>query len=317
MWSARNVIHDEFMRLPLTAVHPDLERDSDLNQKWNLFTLVLLARCGAITWDFHIDQDDNAGWITIRVNKAPATLNTEPYWHEVVEPVRRQLVSNSSKNLERLMNTLSGEVCTGVQIAGSYQIREPPRLAVTSGVACGGCIACRQVGRQPYQDDSPVPATATSHQPHHEPPRPWAPAHPCPGRLYDLSAEGRFGRVLTIGLGQPVAQFSQQQRRGLLEFLRASGGIQMFVAPAQILEEFSDVLAGRHPAEVLMLEDLAEWDPDLSPDRCTAVFLDDCDGSNEKSPWFHGHTRIPLIIRLTREENPEVDGGYALGQLTD
>jgi hypothetical protein len=91
----------------------------------------------------------------------------------------------------------------------------------------------------------------------------------------------------------------------------------MFVAPAQILEEFSDVLAGRHPAEVLMLEDLAEWDPDLSPDRCTAVFLDDCDGSNENSPWFHGHTRIPLIIRLTREENPEVDGGYALGQLTD
>ena len=123
--------------------------------------------------------------------------------------------------------------------------------------------------------------------------------------------------MLTIGLGQRVAQFSQQQLQGLLGFLRSSGGCQMFVAQTQVLDQFSMVLASRPPADVLMLEDLAEWDPDSSAGVRTAIFSDDHDCSNEDSRWLHGHTRIPLIIRLTEEEDPQVDGGYPLGLLTD
>jgi superfamily II DNA/RNA helicase len=304
MWSARRVIHGDLVRLPLTAVHQDLERDSEFNQKWNLFTLVLLARCSAITWDFHIDQDDNEGWITIRVDEAPGTLGTENYWSDVVEPVRAQLVSNSGNNLGRLMKTLAGRECTGVQIAGTYKIAEPPRLAITSGVACGGCIACRQAGRQPYQDRSPEPETVI-------------PRQLSPGRLDDYSAERTYGRVLTIGLGQRVAHLSQLRLRALLDFLRSSGGCQMFVAPTQILDQFSNVLASRPASDVLMLEDLAEWDPDSSAGVRTAVFLDDHDCLNEDPRWIHGHTRIPLIIRLTEEENPQNDGGYPLNLLVD
>ncbi len=304
MWAGRERIDRNLVRLPLTAVHRDLEGDNEFNQKWNLFTLVLLARCSAITWDFHIsNQEDNQGWITVRVEEAPGKLIDDDYWSEVVEPVRKQLVSNASKNLERLMKTLKGEDCTGIQIAESYLIREPPRLSITSGVACGGCMSCRQAGRQPYQDDSPWPEAVI-------------PSQHRPGRLDDHSAEGTFGRVLTIGLGQDVARFSKHQLRGLLDFLRTSGRCRMFVAPTRLLDGFFNVLASYPPSEVLMLEDLEEWDPDSAPGVRTAVFFDDHDCSNEDSRWFHGHTRIPLIIRLTREENPEVDGGYPLSQLT-
>ena len=306
MWSARTVIDDQdglLVRLPLTALHPDLKNNSEFNEKWNLFTLVLLARCDAITWDFHIDQDDNEGWITIRVDEAPGTLNTENYWSKVVEPVRKQLVSNSNNNLERLRVSLSGRECTGIQIAESYRIGEPPRLAVTSGVACGGCFACRQTGNQPYQDGSPLPETLV-------------PRQPPPGALDVYAAERNFGRVLTIGLGRPAAQFGELQLRQLLEFLRSSGGCQMFVAPTQALDQFSQILAKRPPSDVLMLEDLKDWDPDSSAGVRTAIFFDHLNCSDEDSPWFRGHTRVPLIIRLTEEASPQ-DGGYRLDQLTN
>lgn len=91
----------------------------------------------------------------------------------------------------------------------------------------------------------------------------------------------------------------------------------MFVAPTQILDQFSNVLASRPASDVLMLEDLAEWDPDSSAGVRTAVFLDDHDCLNEDPRWIHGHTRIPLIIRLTEEENPQNDGGYPLNLLVD
>ena len=122
--------------------------------------------------------------------------------------------------------------------------------------------------------------------------------------------------MLTIGLGQRVAQFSQQQLQGLLGFLKSSGGCQMFVAQTQVLDQFSMVLASRPPADVLMLEDLAEWDPDSSAGVRTAIFFDHLNCSDEDSSWFHGHTRVPLIIRLTEEASPQ-DGGYRLDQLSN
>ena len=91
----------------------------------------------------------------------------------------------------------------------------------------------------------------------------------------------------------------------------------MFVAQTQVLDQFSKVLASHPPADILMLEDLAEWGPDSSAGVRTAVFFDDHDCSNEDSRRFHGSTRIPLIIRLTEEEDPQVDGGYPLDLLTD
>lgn len=305
MWTGRKVIPGDLVRLPLTAVHPGLRGNSEFNEKWNLFTLVLLARCGAITWDFHIDQGDNEGWITIRVKEAPGELNTENYWSEEVEPVRKQLVSNSSKNLERLVSTLTGGECTGTQIAKSYRIREPRHLTITSGVACGGCSACRQVGRQPYQDPSPWPEAII-------------PIQGIPGSLDGHAAERTYGRVLTLGLGMRVADLGNRQLRNLLKYLRSTGGCQMFVAPKRLADQISAELDQRPPNEVLMFEDLAEWLPDLSPGVRTAVFLDDNDNcQNEDSPWFQGHSRLPLIICLTNDENPPVDGGYNITQFTN
>ena len=306
MWSAKQVIDDQdglLVRLPLSALHSNLEQNSEFNEKWNLFTLVLLARCDAITWDFHIDQGNNTGWITVRVITAPRTLGTETFWSETVEPVRARLVSNSKNNLERLRVSLSGGECTGIQIAESYKISEPPRLSITSGVACGGCSACRQTGHQPYQDGSPLPETLV-------------PRQPPPGALDVFAAERRFGRVLTISLGRPAAQFSELQLRQLLVFLKERGGCQMFVAPTQALDQFSQILANRPPSDILMLEDLEDWDPDSSAGVRTAIFFDHLNCSNEDSPWFHGHTRVPLIIRLTEEASPQ-DGEFRLDQLTN
>jgi hypothetical protein len=90
----------------------------------------------------------------------------------------------------------------------------------------------------------------------------------------------------------------------------------MFVAPTQALDQFSQILAKRPPSDVLMLEDLKDWDPDSSAGVRTAIFFDHLNCSDEDSPWFRGHTRVPLIIRLTEEASPQ-DGGYRLDQLTN
>jgi hypothetical protein len=67
-----------------------------------------------------------------------------------------------------------------------------------------------------------------------------------------------------------------------------------------------------------MYEGLAEWDPDLSPGVRTAVFLDDHDDCRgDDLPWFQGHSRLPLIVCLTSDENPPVDGGYPIALLSD
>jgi hypothetical protein len=90
----------------------------------------------------------------------------------------------------------------------------------------------------------------------------------------------------------------------------------MFVAPTQALDQFSQILANRPPSDILMLEDLEDWDPDSSAGVRTAIFFDHLNCSNEDSPWFHGHTRVPLIIRLTEEASPQ-DGEFRLDQLTN
>ena len=305
MWTSRERISVDFVRLPLSALHQDLRQDNDFNQEWNLFTLVLLVRCGAITWDFNIKLNERQGWITIQVLEAPGELDDENYWSEVVEPVRRQLTSNSSKNLKRLRSTLAGSKCTGTQIAESYRIREPRHLTITSGVACGGCMACRRIERRSFQDPSPWPPAIV-------------PTQEVRGSLDDYAAERTYGRVLTLGLGGRASDLDAQQFRSLLELLRSQGLCQMFVSPQRLEGRVFAALAQRPPNEALMYEGLAEWDPDLSPGVRTAVFLDDHDDCRgDDLPWFQGHSRLPLIVCLTSDENPPVDGGYPIALLSD
>ena len=75
MVQAADVLGSDMIRVPLTTVPSNLGRNTDYNERWNLFTVSLMARAGALAWDFSLDQLptdsapplDDRGWLTVRV----------------------------------------------------------------------------------------------------------------------------------------------------------------------------------------------------------------------------------------------------------
>ena len=75
MFQARDVLGSDLIRVPLTAVPRNLDQNTDYNERWNLFTVSLMARAGALAWDFsldHLSTDsdpplDDGGWLTVRI----------------------------------------------------------------------------------------------------------------------------------------------------------------------------------------------------------------------------------------------------------
>ena len=84
----------DMIRVPLTAVPSNLDQHTDLNARWNLLTVSLMVRAGALAWDFSLDElpadsdspVDDRGWMTVRILGGDHL--SPDFWHEVVESVR-------------------------------------------------------------------------------------------------------------------------------------------------------------------------------------------------------------------------------------
>jgi len=163
MVTAAEVTSDNLHRIPVTATRPGVEANSEYNERWNLLTVSLLARAGALEWDFSFSgvteenevSTSDRGWLTVRIVRGDHL--SDYFWNEV-EPVRHGMVERSRAGLSNLRRAFRGGECTGVLIANSYRIRTPAELATYCLASCGGCDWCRRNHRHSWSSPSPTPA---------------------------------------------------------------------------------------------------------------------------------------------------------------
>ncbi|WP_081631653.1 protein DpdF [Nocardia sp. 348MFTsu5.1] len=301
MLNASSNLGDGLLRLPLTATPEDVAVNSEYNERWNLFTLILLARTGAVEWDFSFSgRDDNgdlesdSGWITVRLVRGDH--QTVEFWRDVVEPTRRAMGERSRLGLARLRKAINGTVCAGVLIAESFTIEDPPEYRAGCLASCGGCRWCRAHGKLRWTSPSPIPAAIAVDLPRRAP-------------LDRLATNGIYGRRLAIHL-DTTAYDSPRKMRNLLNGLVAASGARLIVA-ADHLADITRATVAKSPALVnsVMVDSMRDFDPIATTGVSTLVILA---ASDDAENWLDGLSRSPLTVVLGASTSPVGRSGLTL-----
>lgn len=294
-------------RLPLTAISGGVRRNSDYNERWNLLTVVLLARTGAVAWDFSLsgrgedgELESDGGWLTVRILRGDH--QTDSFWEDVVESTRQLMVENADRGLHKLRNSLTADACTGMLIAESFSIDDPRELRTTCLAACGGCAWCRGHGKRRWASPSPIPAAIAVPS-----------ARPSLSRL---AVHGAFGPRVAICM--PHSIFGSQRRlRGLLPRLVSAADIRLVVAEESLLEIVREVIV-KSPAlsNSVMLDACDDFDPTTAVGVSTLALLP---GGQDLEDWLEGNSRAPFTVVCGAPDLPvggvtlsEVDGSYPI-----
>ncbi len=315
MLLAARDLGDELRRLPLTATSGKVKENSEYNERWNLFTVILLARAGAVEWDFSFSGHDDdgelesdIGWLTVRLGRGDH--QTDQFWRDVVEPTRQSMVENSRRGLLRLRSAMNGTVCTGVLIGESFTIDEPPQLRTTCLVACGGCRWCRARGKPRWTSPSPIPA-AIAVTPDERP------------SLDRLAVRGVYGRRVAIYM-DPSIYSNRRKLRELLPRLVSAAGIGLIVAGDSLIEVVREVVA-KSPALLhsLMVDSRRDFDTITAVGVPTLILLSAGEDAEE---WLDGNSRAPLTVICGAPDSPvgrsgltlsEQDGSYPLADIEE
>jgi ATP-dependent DNA helicase RecQ len=303
---------DGLHRLPMTATPSDVPSNSEYNERWNLLTVNLLARAGAVEWDFSFaevseseaERPSDRGWLTVRISRGDH-LAAE-FWRDEVEPMRQSMVQRSTIGLSTLRSALDGEQCTGVLIAENYSITSPGRLRTTCLASCGGCRWCRQHGRRRWASPAPWPAAIS-------------PSGDEGAPLDRLAVDAEFGRRVVVCLDRDVAA-RPRRLRAVVRALLAAGAIKLVVAPRGDLGEVTSALPPADTfAEAIMVDSLESFDPVVAVGARTLLFLTD---GIDAEAWLTGSTRAALTVicgppdlRAGSIALSEVDGAYTLADL--
>jgi hypothetical protein len=297
MWGASESLGGGLYRLPITAIPEWLERDSEYNQKWNLFALVLMARAGALTWDFHLrdreegvtTSQEDRGWVTVRVGGGFAT---DEFWDDVLEPERRRLTGNSGESLKQLKRALNGDSCTGQLIAENYALVNPKGHEATCVSSCGGCPTCRTNGISPFTGLSPIPSAITESESN-------------TSALDPYAYPGDYGRRIVVGLDGPFDNMRKRKLGRVVRFLAERGNCKLIVAPSSLREGLLDALGNPEVGAPHMLDELESFDPTTAPGTPTLILLD---SERDPSEWLKGSWRSPLFVLAGLKTMPVGNG---------
>ena len=289
MLQAADDLGRDMIRVPLTAVPGNLDQNTDYNERWNLFTVSLMARAGALAWDFSLNELetdsgrllDDRGWLTVRVLRSDH--QSLGFWSDDVESVRATMVDRSRQGLESLKRALSGRQCTGELVARNYSISNPLKFQTTCSPSCGGCAYCRRNGLNRRSSPSPRPRGVE--------------VEPAPDstRLHELATEGEWGPRVIVGAAPSVMQSPRKLRR-TIRSLTAAGGIQMLVVPDGRIDMAGGRLATQGDQRPpLMVNSLSDFDPLGEVGVPTLVIVDE---GTDPEPLIAGSSRSSLFIIL-------------------
>lgn len=307
-WTAMVQVADtvgpDTIQVPLTAVPKNLDQHTDYNKLWNLFTVSLMARAGALAWDFSINESPNRSssvpfddreWLTVRVLRGDHQF--EGFWCEDVESVRVWMVEKMQEGLASFRKTLSGRQCMGELIGMNYSILNLSKFRTTCLPSCGGCPYCRRNGKNRWSSPSPSPAGVelelTSDPP----------------RLYQLAANGKWGPRVIIGVEQSVMRSRRKLRRAI-QSLIAAGRIQLIVVPRDSLRMVEDWLKSQRDERVpLMVNSLDDFDPLTEVGVPTLVIVEK---GVDPEPFLAGSSRSSLLVILGPSDLPVGESGLSL-----
>jgi hypothetical protein len=310
MHSAAQKLDGDLLRVPLTAARADLPSNSEYNERWNLFTISLMARAGALVWDFHLaslpdDEDlppDDSGWLTVRLLRGDHL--SDSFWDGQAESERKRMVDLSGLSLNRLRQAIRGDACTGKLVAASYDIKTPSQYRTTCLQSCGGCSYCRTQGRERWSSPSPLPAAAAGQS-------------ITVSRLARLAVEGDFGRRIVVRAAEEVFERSRRLRPAMRTLI-THGRIGLVVVSDRWHDAVLDALPAPDSLEwPLMVDPLRRYDPFLSVGVPTLVVLSPGD---DPSDWLQGSARSPLYVVFGTDRDGgaglrDVDGSYDLADL--
>ena len=289
MAQAAEALGPDLLRVPLAAVPSNLVQHSDYNEHWNLLTVSLMARAGALSWDFSLSDfqtgagpvTDDSGWLTVRVIRGD---HQDPrFWRDIVENVRATMVNSAPDGLNSLTNALSGRQCAGKLVGQNYSISSPPEFRTTCMPSCGGCAYCRRNGRTRWSSPSPRPSGIE------------AVPTPAATRLSELAALGKWGPRVIIVVDQRIMR-SRRKIRSAIKSLIAAGRIQLIVMPRDALQIVDDWLPQRdHDRPPLMVNSLDDFDPLTEVGVPTLVIVGEAD---DPTPYIDGSSRSSLVVVL-------------------
>ena len=289
MVQAADVLDSDMIRVPLTTVPSNLDQNTDYNERWNLFTVSLMARAGALAWDFSLaelpaDSDpplDDREQLTVRILRGDH--QSPDFWREVAEDVRTRMVDGSREGLKNLRTALSGRRCIGELLGLNYSISCPPECQTACQQSCGGCPRCRRNGRSRWSSPSPSPSGIEV-----------APA-PVSTRLHQLAARGRWGPRVIVGV-EPATMQSRRRLRHTVRSLVAAGGIQLLVVPDDRLHMANSWFPPQHGGRpALMVNSLEDFDPLNEVGVPTLVVVDE---GIDPEPILDGSARSSLFVVL-------------------
>lgn len=300
MVTASEVTSDGLHRIPVTATRPGVEANSEYNERWNLLTVSLLVRAGALEWDFsfsgvtdeHEISTGDRGWLTVRLLRGDHL--SDHFWIDI-EPIRSAMVERSRTGLNNLRKALRGDQCAGVLIANSYRIRVPAELATQCLASCAGCDWCRRNRRRAWSSPSPTPAAIS--------------VRAAQGVTLDrLAVPGTFGQRVVVCVDANT--FGRARRlRSVVQALLLAGGIQLVVASDNFVAAVTAALPS--PDSLLrpvMVDGASAFDPVTAVGVRTLLMLS---ADDDPTTWLDGSSRAPLLV-LCGPGDLAVDGGPTL-----
>lgn len=304
MAQVAETVDPQTIRIPLTTVPGNLDKHSDYNALWNMFTISLMVRAGALAWDFSLNRLltdsgqllDDRGWMTVRVLR---DHQSSQFWSEVVETVRAAMIDKSRDSLAAVRKALSGRHCMGKLVGQHYSISSPHGFQTACFPSCGGCVDCRQNGRERWSPPSPSPRGIE------------VPPVSGPSRLFRLAAEGKWGPRVIIVTDKSVME-SRRKFRRTIRSLIAAGGIQLIVVPGDMLHMahgWLPRLYGEKPP--LMVNSREDFDPLTEVGVPTLVIVKE---GMDPGPFLDGSSRSSLFIVLGPRDLRVEESGLTLGE---
>ena len=313
MAAAAHTREHDVLRVPITAVAGKVSAHSDYNKSWNIATVSMMVRTGALAWEFGPadaaaygdEADDERDLLSVRLLRSDH--HSDHFWNSVVEAFRNERLAVGRDAWERLVAALSGRYCTGDLVAQNYAIAQPAELATRCQPSCGRCPCCRRSGRRSAPVESPTAEAVRVSR--------------AGSRLRQLAHDGRYGpRVIVCA--EPSELASRHKLKRIVGRLTSAGGIGLVVVPASRADELADTFlqasGSKWPLAVSTDDDFEPlWDVGVP-----TLLLSD--GEVVPGPWLEGSSRSDLYVVLgckdaragqTGLRLHECDGAWSVSQI--